>query len=342
MPKLEPKHPLKVFLCHASQDKPAVRELYQRLKKEGWIDPWLDEEKLTLGQHWTSAIEDALDVADIIVIFLSKNSVQKEGFVQRELNYAWEISLEKPRNAIFLIPFRLDNCEVPRILRTRQWGDYFGETKESTYQILLRSLKERQQQLAQHGKKELNYGSDEINESDKPDNIQKLAIKPFFALNDKEEWQKHPEQTRQSETINTHRGLDKQVMIVMIAFAGILLTIFLYFGSSLIRSWLIPNPTLTQTLTITPDTPIAPIQGLFVNTRTECACEGKNIVARLIIEPLNGRSPYLLPGYDFVISQTISANLGDVLHLTIWSSDNPPLSWTGDVLIECNPMPVCN
>ncbi|MFZ5910497.1 MAG: TIR domain-containing protein [Chloroflexota bacterium] len=40
---------LRVFLCHASHDKPAVRELYQRLKAEGWIDPWLDEENLFPG-----------------------------------------------------------------------------------------------------------------------------------------------------------------------------------------------------------------------------------------------------------------------------------------------------
>jgi hypothetical protein len=36
---------LRVFLCHASQDKPIVRELYQRLLAEGWIDPWLGEFK---------------------------------------------------------------------------------------------------------------------------------------------------------------------------------------------------------------------------------------------------------------------------------------------------------
>jgi len=35
------KRPLKVFLCHASQDKPVVRELSRRLASEGWIDPWL-------------------------------------------------------------------------------------------------------------------------------------------------------------------------------------------------------------------------------------------------------------------------------------------------------------
>ena len=48
----ETKRPLKVFLCHASQDKPIVRELYQKFLDEGWIDPWLDEEKLLPGQDW--------------------------------------------------------------------------------------------------------------------------------------------------------------------------------------------------------------------------------------------------------------------------------------------------
>jgi len=49
---------LRVFLCHASQDKPIVRELYQRLNAapqggdKGWIDPWLDEKILLLSQDW--------------------------------------------------------------------------------------------------------------------------------------------------------------------------------------------------------------------------------------------------------------------------------------------------
>jgi hypothetical protein len=42
---------LRVFLGHSSQDKPIVRELYQRLSAEGWIDPWLDSAKLLPGQR---------------------------------------------------------------------------------------------------------------------------------------------------------------------------------------------------------------------------------------------------------------------------------------------------
>jgi hypothetical protein len=50
MPKLQ-NRPLGVFLCHTSQDKAAVRDLYLRLKAEGWIDPWLDEKKLGFGDR---------------------------------------------------------------------------------------------------------------------------------------------------------------------------------------------------------------------------------------------------------------------------------------------------
>lgn len=68
---------LRVFLCHASQDKPVVRELYKRLEAEGWIDPWLDEEKLLPGQDWDLEIEEAVEVSDAVIVCLSKNSVTK-------------------------------------------------------------------------------------------------------------------------------------------------------------------------------------------------------------------------------------------------------------------------
>ena len=41
-----------VFLCHNSEDKPAVRELAQRLRERG-LRPWLDERELRPGQPWS-------------------------------------------------------------------------------------------------------------------------------------------------------------------------------------------------------------------------------------------------------------------------------------------------
>jgi hypothetical protein len=56
MPSTDRK--LRVFLCHASQDKPVVRELCQKLLAEGWINPWLDDEKLLPGQDWGMEIKE--------------------------------------------------------------------------------------------------------------------------------------------------------------------------------------------------------------------------------------------------------------------------------------------
>jgi len=132
--------PLKLFLSYASQDKFLVRKLSERLAREKWIDPWVDEKKLLPGQDWRLKIEEAVETSDIVIICLSTNSVSKEGFVQKELRYAKEISLEKPEETIFLIPLRLDDCEPPRGLRFFQWADYFGDKQEETYQALLQSL----------------------------------------------------------------------------------------------------------------------------------------------------------------------------------------------------------
>lgn len=135
---------LRVFLCHASQDKPVVRELYQRLNAEGWIDPWLDEEKLLPGQDWDLEIEKAVEAADVVLVCVSSRSVTKEGYIQREIKFALDIALEKPEGTIFIIPLRLDDCDVPRRLRSWQYVDYFPSEKlKASYQRLLQSLQVR-------------------------------------------------------------------------------------------------------------------------------------------------------------------------------------------------------
>ena len=137
---------LRVFLCHASQDKPAVRELYNALNSEGWIDPWLDKAKILPGQDWEMVIEKAVDDSDVVLVCLSGQSISKEGYVQREIRYAYDLALEKPDETIFLIPLRLDDCNVPRKLKSLHWVDYFGEEKENAYSDLLKALKLRHEQ----------------------------------------------------------------------------------------------------------------------------------------------------------------------------------------------------
>ncbi|MFH1909469.1 MAG: toll/interleukin-1 receptor domain-containing protein [Chloroflexota bacterium] len=135
---------LRVFLCHSSADKPTVRELYQRLSAEGWIDPWLDKEKLLPGQEWELEIEQSVESADAVIVCLSKSSVEKEGYYQKEIKKVLDVSDQKPEGTIFIIPLRLDDCQPPHRLAKWQYVDYFPlNQREPSYQRLLQSLKMR-------------------------------------------------------------------------------------------------------------------------------------------------------------------------------------------------------
>jgi len=132
---------LRVFLCHSSQDKPIVRELYQRLLAEGWIDPWLDKEKLLPGQEWELEIEKSVETSDAVVVCLSKSSVGKEGYYQKEIKKVLDVADEKPEGTIFIIPLRLDDCKPSRRLAKWQYVDYFPEeNKNEAFTQLLQSL----------------------------------------------------------------------------------------------------------------------------------------------------------------------------------------------------------
>jgi hypothetical protein len=139
--------PLRVFLCHSSNDKPAVRELYQKLRAEPWIQPWLDEEELYPGQDWNMEIEKAVEAADAIIVCLSKGSITKEGYVQRELRIVLDFADYKPEGTIYILPVRLEECEPPRRLRAWQYADYFEGQHDKAFQRLLVSLKRRSESL---------------------------------------------------------------------------------------------------------------------------------------------------------------------------------------------------
>lgn len=135
--------PLKVFLCHASGDKPAVRALYQRLLRDG-VDAWLDKEKLLPGQDWQLEIPKAVRESDVVIICLSSKSITKEGYVQKEIKFALDFATEKPEGTIFLIPARLEECGVPVQLGLWQWVDLF---ETDGYERLMRSLRLRADKL---------------------------------------------------------------------------------------------------------------------------------------------------------------------------------------------------
>ena len=139
-----PSDPLRVFLCHSSSDKPKVRQLYRRLVTDHF-QPWLDEEDLLPGQDWHEEIRKAVRASNIVIVCLSKGSVAKAGFLNKELQYALDIAEQQPEGAIFVIPLRLEQCDVPERLAKWQWVNFFEDTG---YEKLNRALNLRASSLA--------------------------------------------------------------------------------------------------------------------------------------------------------------------------------------------------
>jgi formylglycine-generating enzyme required for sulfatase activity len=130
---------LKIFLSYSSGDKPAVRALYQKLQADGFA-PWLDEEDLLPGQKWEQEIPKAVRACDAIIVCLSRGSITKEGFVQKEIKLALDVAEEKPEDTIFLIPLKLDECDIPDRLKGWQAGSLH---RARGYENLLRALETR-------------------------------------------------------------------------------------------------------------------------------------------------------------------------------------------------------
>lgn len=134
--------PLKIFLCHASEDKSVVRKLYERLKQN--FVPWLDAEDLLPGQDWQLEIEKAVHNSHIVIVCLSNKSITKSGYVQKEIKYALDVADKQPEGALFVIPLKLEECQVPERLSRWQWVNDF---QADGYQKLMRALDVRAKEL---------------------------------------------------------------------------------------------------------------------------------------------------------------------------------------------------
>lgn len=131
----------RVFLAYVVEDQKEVLRLYDALRASHVV-PWMDIRKLIPGQNWPRAIEDAISVSDYFIPCLSKHSVAKRGDFQAELRYALDCARRQPLDKNFIVPVRLDDCRVPRILqRDIQYVDLFPD-REAGFRKLLSAFGE--------------------------------------------------------------------------------------------------------------------------------------------------------------------------------------------------------
>jgi hypothetical protein len=115
-----------------------VRRTERRLKQDG-VQTWLDDSNLLPGQDWDHEIRAAVRRAAAVVVFLSHDAVTKTGYLQKEIRVVLDVADEQPPGAIFVIPARLEECEVPERLRQWQWVDLF---RRGGYNRLLAAIEQ--------------------------------------------------------------------------------------------------------------------------------------------------------------------------------------------------------
>lgn len=132
-----------IFLCYRDDDKPTARAIYDNLR-ENLLDVWFDEESLLAGGEWRVEIPKAIQRSDVVLLLLSNHALTKEGYFQSEIKLALEVANEKPEGTIFIIPLRLEACEVPQSISKWQYIDYF---EEKWFDQLLKALRGRANQI---------------------------------------------------------------------------------------------------------------------------------------------------------------------------------------------------
>jgi hypothetical protein len=125
--RFDPEARPTVFVAYAVEDLEMVRRLCEALRAAG-CSPWLDKDRLMPGQNWTRSIERAIADADAFVACFSTRSVAKRGQFQSELRHAIDCAQKRPLDDVFLLPARLERCEVPaKIADEWQYVDLFPD-----------------------------------------------------------------------------------------------------------------------------------------------------------------------------------------------------------------------
>ncbi|MEM9685616.1 MAG: TIR domain-containing protein, partial [Bacteroidota bacterium] len=83
----------------------------KKLNEHG-LNPWLDKESLTPGVIWEEKTEEAIKNARFFLACLSRKSVNKKGYFQKELRMALREFEKKPSGTSYFIPVLIEDIEL--------------------------------------------------------------------------------------------------------------------------------------------------------------------------------------------------------------------------------------
>jgi hypothetical protein len=119
------KHTIKkIFLNYVKEDLHIIKYIYKILSQNGF-SPWMDVKNILPGQKWELCIERAIKQSNFFLACISKHSFKKRGHIQKEIRIALDICKKKLDSDIYIIPVRLEKCEIPDKLKEFQWIDFY-------------------------------------------------------------------------------------------------------------------------------------------------------------------------------------------------------------------------
>ena len=127
-----------LFLSYARADRALVEDLFDKLTADGFA-PWMDVRSIRPGERWRPAIEKALREAHFFVLCISSQSVNRRGFLQREIRMALDKTAELLEDDIYFLPVRLSHCPLPQQLTDFQAVDLF---EPEGYPLLIAAIRE--------------------------------------------------------------------------------------------------------------------------------------------------------------------------------------------------------
>lgn len=126
-----------VFLSHSSKDKAIVRDIAERLRKDG-IKVWFDEWALRPGDSIPSKIEEGLELSRVLVLCMSANAFGSDWAQLEAGTFRFRDPLNKKRR---FVPLQLDDTPVKGALAQFHHIKWNSSTWDQEYERFLEACR---------------------------------------------------------------------------------------------------------------------------------------------------------------------------------------------------------
>ena len=126
-----------VFLSHSAKDKPVVRAVAERLRKDG-LKVWFDEWVLKAGDSIPAKIEEGLEHSRVLVLCMSAHAFGSDWAQLESGTFRFRDPLNKERR---FLPLRLDDAPIKGSLAQFLYVNWLPAFREQEYAKLLEACR---------------------------------------------------------------------------------------------------------------------------------------------------------------------------------------------------------